>query len=247
VSVRNLLVAALLAAAPLGALAVEARKYAALSLLGDRLLIVTHEMATGSRRDTNQRQFVELQDASLDRAATGAIADALRAARATMDAVDVSALSIRDAQLFDLGQDALDDGDAGDALIAALRAKLGRVDATHLVLATKYRHASMLRLAAGHVGSGRLEGLGFYIDTTFKTRRSDTGERGTGFLAPFAYFRLSLVDLATWKVVREERVLGSSVQSAARAGLTPSPARAEGEPMRSAARSGPASSPARRP
>jgi len=48
-------------------------------------------------------------------------------------------------------------------------------------------------------------------------RRSDTRERGIGFLAPFVYIRLSLVDLKAAVVVREQVVTASATLSAAQA------------------------------
>jgi hypothetical protein len=211
---RALVAGLLLLLAPLGAAAAEARKYAVLSLIGDRLLIVDREMATGSRLDRNERSFVDLPDATLDNATALAIDDALKAAAGGGSGAVL--LAVRDPRLFALQRDMVEANGETTALLARLRETLGQVQATHLVLATKYRHKSMLRFAQGHVGSGNLEGLGFYIDHTLVTTRGDTGERGVGFLAPFAYFRLSLIDLADWKVVREEQVLGSAARSAAR-------------------------------
>lgn len=209
---RAFVVGLLLLLAPLGGVAAEPRKYAVLSLIGDRLLLVTREMSTGSRLDRNERSYVELQEPALDNATALAIDDALKKAGASGAVL----LAVRDPRIFGLQRDMLEASGDTAALLAGLRDMLGQVKATHLVLATKYRHASMLRMAEGNVGSGSLEGLGFYIDPVMQTQRSDTGERGTGFLAPFAYFRLTLIDLADWKVVREERVLGSTVRSAAR-------------------------------
>jgi hypothetical protein len=209
---RPLIAALLLLALPIVAGAQE-RQYAVLSLVGDRLLIVQHEMSTGSRLDRNQRSHVDLRDASLDNATALAIGDALKHSGAATDAV---LLSIRDPRLFALQRDMQDGSDATAMLLAGLRERLGEVKATHLVLATKYRHDSMLRLADGSVGAGTLEGLGFYIDHVMRVKNLKTGESAAGFLAPFAYFRLTLVDLASWKIVGEERILGSAVHSAAR-------------------------------
>ena len=48
---------------PLAAIAQDSRRYAVLSLVGDKLLIVTREMTTGSRLDKNERTVVELTPA----------------------------------------------------------------------------------------------------------------------------------------------------------------------------------------
>jgi hypothetical protein len=209
---RTVIAALVLLAAPLLAQA-EERRYAVLSLIGDRLLLVSRDMSTGSQLDRNQRSYVELPDATLDNATAIAVDDALQKAGAGSGTV---LLSLRDPRIIALQRDMLEGNGETAALLAGLRDRLGQVKATHLVVATKYRHESMLRMADGHVGSGNLEGLGFYIDHTLRTRDTDTGESGTGFLAPFAYFRLSLVELGNWKVLREERVLASATRSAAR-------------------------------
>lgn len=208
----RLLAAALLLLAAFGAAAQETRRYAALSLVGDKLLIVTKDMSTGSRIDRNYRTYVDLPDAALDNAAVLAIDDALKRSGAPAETV---LLSLRDSRFFALQDDILEGRAENAALVAGLRERLGQVKATHLILVTKYRHESMLRMADGNVGAGRLEGLGFYIDTVMRVQNTTTGESATGFLASFAYFRLSLVDLSTWKVVAEEEVLGSTVRSAA--------------------------------
>jgi hypothetical protein len=74
----------------------------------------------------------------------------------------------------------------------------------------------MLKVRKGSVGSGHLEGIGFYVDRDARMRRSDTGEVGIGFLAPYAYIKVILVNLALGEVVREHMVTASNTISAAR-------------------------------
>jgi hypothetical protein len=208
---RAFIAGLLIFAVPLAGAAAEARKYAVVSLLGDRLLIVTKDMSTGSRLDRNTRAFVELSNPALDNDTAFAIEDSLKKSGAGSEVV---VLAVRDPRVFALQRSMLEGSGETAEVLTGLRAALGQVKATHLVLATKYRHDSLLRMADGYVGSGSLEGLGFYIDHIMRVQTVETGEHATGFLAAFAYFRLSLIDLAGWKVVREERVLGSTVQSA---------------------------------
>jgi hypothetical protein len=66
------------------------------------------------------------------------------------------------------------------------------------------------------MGSGHLEGLGFYLDREQKLRRSDTGQLGVGFLAPYAYIKLLLIDLSSGQVEREHAIAASRTISAAR-------------------------------
>jgi hypothetical protein len=73
------------------------------------------------------------------------------------------------------------------------------------------------------VGSGYLEGVGYYVDRQQRTRRLDTLDEGTGFLAAFVYVQLSLIDLKTRSVVQQRSISASTVLSAAqnKAGFEP--------------------------
>ena len=197
----------------LGVSASETRKYAVLSLVGDQLLIVKYVVGTGSHLDRNERQFVPLDDPAIDRAAVFAVDEALR----RLDpAATPLLLSAREPALFAAQAKALDEGGDAGRLLEPIRRLMREGEATHLIVVTKYRHEAALKFSEGHVGSGFLEGVGFYIDSAKMTNRSDTGERGRGFLAPFAYFRISLIDLAGGRVIKEERVIASIARSAAR-------------------------------
>lgn len=208
---RALLVLALLFAASVGAHAAEAR-YAVLSLLSDQLTIVTHDLGTGTVLDANRRTVLPVPDHGLDKRAVLALDDALRRAGVAEPVL----LFTQDPAIFARQAELLDANAGPAALLQALKPVLAGAHATHLVLATKYRHEASLRLADGSVGSGQLEGLGFYVDRAFRTKNVDTGEKSVGFLAPFAFFRLTLIDLATGQVIRDIRLPASSVVSSSR-------------------------------
>src|SRR5258708_16494741 len=55
-----------------------------------------------------------------------------------------------------------------------------------------------------------LEGLGFYVDPYIKVLNPKTLDFGRGLVGPFAYFKVTLVDLTPGTVVKEERVVGST-------------------------------------
>jgi len=177
------------------------------------MTIVTHDMATGSSLDRNRREAFAVPGNVLDKRAVLAIDDALRRAQVKPDAV---LLFTSDPAIFAAQARLLEDEAGAGSLLASLRPVLQGAHATHLILASKYRHDAMLQFAHDKVGSGKLEGVGFYIDRTMRTRRGDTGEHAVGFLAPYAYFRLSLIDLATGQVLRDVPVFASVALSAAR-------------------------------
>jgi hypothetical protein len=189
------------------------RTYAVMSLVGDDLLIVNHRESVGTSLERNDRRIVALPDPALDRSTLMAVDAALHRA-------DPSARTIllagHDTALFEAQERALPGDDVPQAIFDALRSRLPATGATHLLLITKLRAPARMQFAHIHVGSGMVEGLGFYIDRQMVSRRSDTNEKGTGFLAPFAYFTVALVDLASGRVIAEQGVHASTALSTSR-------------------------------
>lgn len=188
------------------------RKYAVLSLIGDSLTVVTYRPSTGSHLDQNVQQTVVLPDAIFDQAALLAVDEALRK-------VDPNALIILlapSSRALRTERGYLLDGQrfsSSEELDVALK----KGGATHLLLVTKHRADTNLQMRSTKVGSGKLEGLGYYIDRQLPTYRTDTGERGVGFFASYAYFKISIVDLATSTVLKQHTVTATTTLSAARA------------------------------
>ena len=205
---KHLIAVLLLVAAPFAASAQE-RRYAVLSLVGDQLLIVQREMGTGSRIDQNRRHLEPMPHSALDRAVLLAVDDAIRQASPGAKPV---LLSTKDPTLYAISDQSLDSGGTA-RVFEAVRPIVAGSRATHLVLVTKHRHRAMLRLFGGHVGSGWLEGLGFYLDqgSNESAYRSTDTERG--FISPFTYFKVSLIDLARGTVVAEDYSIGSNANS----------------------------------
>jgi hypothetical protein len=189
----------------------QARTYAVLSLVGDRLLLVSRDGSTGSSRiDSNTKRFIALGNSELDRTVLAAV-DA--AVRMQVPGAEVVLLETRDPEIFSAQARALDAGGGGADILPAVRDIAAGSKATHLVLVTKQRHEAMLNVSDGHIGSGSLEGLGFYIDRDQRLTNLATGAGFVGFLAPFAYFRVSLVEVASGKVLGEEAVYASLIAS----------------------------------
>lgn len=200
-----------LLALPLGALA-QPRQYAILSLVGDELVVVQREMSTGSRIDRNVQVRVPLGDASLDRAMLLAVDEAVR--RADPSARPIL-LASRDPKFYAAAARSLDGGGTA-AVFEAVRPIVANAKATHLILITKHRHRAMLRLRDGHVGSGFLEGLGFYIDHGEATRGGATlNDSERGFISPYTYFKVAVIDLASGRIAAEQYVVGSNAHTVA--------------------------------
>jgi hypothetical protein len=203
---RHLIAAVSLLLACLAASAQEAPRYAVLSLVGDKMLIVQREMSTGSRLDKNTRMVVELPDNSIDRAVVLAIDDALRRASPGSQPI---LLGSQRADLYEASYRSMERGDGVARVYHVVKPIVARTPATHLILVTKHRHRAMLRLRDGHVGEGFLEGVGFYVDHGSMMRGVDTNEAENGFIAPFGYMTLSLIELASGRVIAQEHVVGS--------------------------------------
>jgi hypothetical protein len=192
----------------------ESRTYAILSLIGDKIYVVGHEPTTGSNKDQNRHDTMTLSDRVLDNTAVLAVDNAIK--RLDARATTVS-LASSDPKLYELQDRLFEPQDRSPALLESVKIMLQNQNATHLVLITKHRSEAKLRFAHEYRGSGKIEGVGFYLDATLPTRRSDTYARGAGFLAPFAYIKVMLVDANTMTVIREQSTDESTTLSTARA------------------------------
>ena len=190
--------------------AAEARKYAVLSLIGDGMLVSQWVPSTGARLDPNTKEFIPIVEGVFDKAALLATNGALK----TLDAEAKPVLLFaRERSIYEAQNKVLDKGGKTVELLEHLRSLLAGTGATHLILITKLRNEARLKLYDATVGSGVLEGVGFYIDASAPIRLVQTGESSTGFMAAFAYFKVELIDLATGQVLREERVVSSAVHA----------------------------------
>jgi hypothetical protein len=193
-------------------------RYVVLSSIGDALTVITYQSTTGSSMDTNRHESVPMAGAPFDRTA-------LKATDAALRKIDPqTAVVLLTTSLPSLYQDQ-------EKLFAESRLTvpedfvnaLKHSGATRAIVLTKYRGEARLEARHRHLGSGKLVGLGFYVDRQHRLTRSDTGEVGVGFLAPFVYLRLSLIDVTTLAILREEIVMATTTFSAARSQDTSNP------------------------
>jgi hypothetical protein len=180
----------------------QARRYAALSLLADQFDVVSARESTGSHFDRNRRRSFEAGAGTFDRLALQAVQRALQktepAAQLTMLSLPTTSRLYQEPERIFDGKSVVLPGAVVDALDAA--------KATHLLLLTKVRADVRIPLVDGDTGYGTVRGLGFYVDGNTRFTLRNTGETSAGVLAPFAYMRLSLVDVATGDVVRDQLV-----------------------------------------
>ena len=205
---------ALIGNSVLGQVSEEPHGYAILSLIGDEISIVGHEKATGSNMDRNRHGSIAVEDRALDTTAVLAAVNAIKRLDARATTIPVMS---NDPALYELQNQLFESQDRSVALLAGLKESLKGQNATHLVLITKHRGDALLRLANQYEGSGKIEGVGLYMDASILTQRSDTHAVGHGFLAFFAYIKVTLVDVKTMTVIREKNVEESTTESTARA------------------------------
>jgi hypothetical protein len=181
------------------------RKYAILSAVGDRITIVTRNMSTGSNVDTNRREPMELSGPGLDNAVLLSAEDGIKAADPAAQAL---LLAPRTA-LAENAANASRDGTL-EKWAAEVRGQLANLGATHVIVISKQRADARLNVGRATTGSGKLEGLGFYVDTSYQAADDYGGQGARGFLASYAYVLIRLVDLQSGKQVGEQIVMASN-------------------------------------
>lgn len=199
-----------LAAAPLLAQTADgpAPRYAVLSILGDQITLVGYRPPTGSNLDRNDHKVLPVHAPVLDNSTLLAVDDAIK--RLQPKAATLL-LASRDPKLFELQEQSLDTpGDAAES-VAAIKVLLQQSKATRLILVSPYRSEARFQLVGELSGSGKISGLGFYVDRVSRVTRTESGEVGTGYLAPFAYFAMRLIDANAMTTISRKLVTESEV------------------------------------
>ena len=208
--VRRIVLALALGLAALPAAAAEARKYAVLSLIGDEMLVVGAQASTGQRLDRNARSFVRLDDPVIDKTVLLAANETLK----KETGVDPILLFASERRLYAMQQQLMNEGQGMVNLLGDIRPLVQGSGATYLVLFTKARREARMQLEDTALGTGTVEGVGFYVDPYTEVIVRDKQQNSVGFVAGFAYFDVALVDLAKGSIVGERRVTGSHTLAA---------------------------------
>ena len=173
--------------------------FALMSLVGDQFSVVLRREETSSRIDSNDRREFPIAAATLDDIAVGAAESAIKRLKPVSP---VLRFSIRDPRLFALQEKLLVDSAESRGMREALAKLLRENGATRLVLVTKWRDDAQFQLVNMKTGTGKISGLGFYVDSYMRLTRVETGESTTGFLGPYAFVSVTLVDVATMAPIR---------------------------------------------
>ena len=177
--------------------------FAVLSLVGDQFTVVTRKHEVGSRLDQNTRRSYPIESPVLDEYALDAAEKTIARLK---PGASVLRFSIRDPRLFELQDKLLTDSSASRALREAL-AKLAREhQANRLVIVTKWRDEAQFKTVTNLTGAGKISGLGFYTDPNARMESQETREETFGYLAPYAFVSVALVDVASMSVIRSAPV-----------------------------------------
>ena len=175
------------------------RTYAAISLLSDALEVAKARGETGSHL-TSTVTRVPLPSPVYDTVALLAIKDVF-----DKKGTEKPVILLRSSEKMYAQQNEILDGKKYNSP-AGLDATLNASKVTHLLIVSKIRESARVKLGNVTIGSGKLQGLGYYLDFNVPTANSDSNEKGRGVIAPYAYFKVSLVDLATSTVTNETLV-----------------------------------------
>ncbi len=173
--------------------------YALMSLVGDQFSVVFRREETSSRIDSNDRREFPIAAATLDDIAVSAAENAIKRLKPVSP---VLRFSIRDPRLFALQDKLLVDSAESHGLREALVKLLRENGATRLVLVTKWRDDAQFKLVNTKTGTSKISGLGFYVDSYMRLVRLETGEGTTGFLGPYAFVSVTVVDVASMAPIR---------------------------------------------
>lgn len=207
-----LVIAALLLAGTVHAADVP-RKYGILSLVGDSISTVTYVPEIGSRTDINDKQVYSLGENTLfDEAA-------IRATSAAVQEIQPAAgrflMLSTDAGLHQKQNAMFDDPASNQADRDFLKSLWKDKGLTHLILVTKYRADTELKFMNESGGTGKIEGLGFYMDNRVEVvshnDKKDQHHSNRGVLMPFAYIKLRLINADTLAVENEVRLKQSQM------------------------------------
>jgi hypothetical protein len=202
------LIAALLPAAALAQ--TGPRSYAVISEISREVQAIVYvPKGTGTMIDKQQREALGVPAGTMDKLALLAVQHSLKTS-----APDVKPwlLAPADTDFFERGLEPI----AGRSvkMPADLADAFKDNKTTHLLLLTRHKALAQFRFEDAVDGDTTLEGIGFFVDRFTRVNNRVTSTSGIGFLAPFVYFRASLIEVATGKVLKSETARATRIYAA---------------------------------
>ena len=173
------------------------------ALLGDSLQIALPADATDSRLDRTLRDSVAVKDLGFDQAVLRAVSESVgRLQPAAKLKMYRSTTPMAPAD-----QRALADGVARAELPAWIVSAIEADKLGHVLIVTRSRGEASFPVEAGFtIGRGRVEGVGFYLDTSTGMKDRSSGDASIGFLGAYAQLRLQLMDTSSGDIVASQDV-----------------------------------------
>lgn len=189
--------------------AADPLRYAVVSLVGDQITVSIRQFTTGTRLNRTEDIASPVLGQRLD---DEVLEEVDKLLPTLVPGAQVSLLGLSSAEAYRVPTDTL-------LQMPALQKALQAEHPDRIVLVHKLRQETRLFVEGGYVGSGHLQGLGFYLDNSMKLVRGEAGRTNRGFIAPYAYIGLSLIDGRDLREIRTVPVAASEV-IAASAGST---------------------------
>ena len=179
---------------------------AMLSLIGDRLNVVTAQFETGTNISPNRRDYISIDTPVFDQLAMNAV---IKGLRKTMPTAEFAVLNARSPVLFEKQHTLFDRNGDSMKMPGAIIDAAKQQGANRLLLILKRRDDTGFAYSSGFsAGKGKLEGLGFYMDASVDTSTTnDEGKRvasGRGFVGPYVYLDMFLIDLGNNRIISEQ-------------------------------------------
>lgn len=195
------------------ALSQTSRSIAVVSLIADGLRVVGQEATTGTLASRNPTEVTALNFDSLELPALKA---SMNAVLATDAQAKVLPMKIVDPAIYAAQGSFLNNNRA--VLPKAILEPLLKANISHLLLVTRQRADARLDTGLTTFGAGKLEGVGYYLDSETKLRQQGSAEMTVGYLAPYVYARVSLIDLKTLTIERSLTTASGWVYTATNTG-----------------------------
>lgn len=206
-------------------------RYGVLSLIGDRLYVVTNQPGTASQKQEIQKIDLVMPQAVFDEYTLKVVDGLIKRAEPN---ADVKLLAANEPKLFIRQTDLLDAGVSLANLLPNVRDATETAAVDKLILITKFPDSAHVKMGKSALAAGSFFGLGFYSDnqqagpptaspaTQPPAKRTDRSaaaapaSAATAFVAPYVYIQMLLIDTKTWTVLKQETTAAATTRVVAR-------------------------------
>ncbi len=161
---------------------------AIVSIIGDTVSVVSQQKQTGRLVNANRKQTVDLPEQGID---SDIMSVADNVVKKLCSNCKTALLKVK----------AVETPEEGEKMLPGLLGAAKNAKADRLIVLTKHREDARIDYNGQTKGSGKLTGLGFYLDGSSEMKDEKTLAITNGFLGPFTYFKLHVIDVNTGDVL----------------------------------------------